>query len=193
MPVRRARRARVEPIMRRHFKQLYILGPLALLSIALVWWLQGTDAVAQGFIGAGAMALEIAPNIVMGLAVAGFITVLVPREKIAELMGEKSRTKGLLLGTVIGSVLPGGPFASFPLILALHKAGADVGALIALLMAWATIGVQRLVIWELPLMGVEFSILRMLVSLPLPIIAGLTARWLIQTYPTVFRLPEPEQ
>lgn len=177
--------------MRRNFKQLFILGPLAVLSIFLVWHFQGLDSVAEGFAEAGMMALGIIPQIAMGLAIAGFITVLVPRERIAALMGAESGAKGMLLGTAIGAILPGGPFASFPLIFSLYNAGADIGSLIALLMAWATIGVQRLLIWEIPLMGAEFSLLRMVVSLPLPIIAGLTARWLVRAYPAIFSLPEP--
>ena len=35
---------------------------------------------------------------------------------------------------------------------------------------------QRVLIWDVPFLGAEFAILRTLVSLPLPILAGLIAR-----------------
>jgi uncharacterized membrane protein YraQ (UPF0718 family) len=80
--------------------------------------------------------------------------------------------------------MPGGPFASFPLVLALSQAGADIGALIAFLVAWAAIGINRLLIWEIPFMGLEFSALRFVSSLPLPLIAGAIARYLWNRYPS---------
>src|SRR5690606_20214012 len=84
----------------------------------------------------------------------------------------------VVLACFLGVVMPGGPFASFPLVYALGRSGAGTGALIAFLVAWATVGFQRLLIWEIPFMGAEFALLRFIVSLPLPIIAGLVASWL---------------
>jgi hypothetical protein len=66
-------------------------------------------------------------------------------------------------------------------------AGADRGALVAYLTSWSLLGFQRVMVWELPLMGVDFALLRSLANLPLPIIAGLLARWLPGIEP---RLPQ---
>jgi uncharacterized membrane protein YraQ (UPF0718 family) len=79
-----------------------------------------------------------------------------------------------------GAITPGGPFTSFPIVHALWVAGADAGALIAYLTAWALIGLNRLIVWELPLMGAEFTVIRTLACLPLPILAGLIARALVR-------------
>jgi hypothetical protein len=67
---------------------------------------------------------------------------------------------------------------SFPLVTALHAAGTGRSALIAYLTSWSTLGLQRILAWELPLMGVEFAALRFVVSLPLPLVAGLVSRLL---------------
>ena len=42
--------------------------------------------------------------------------------------------------------------------------------------AWSLLGVQRLLVWEIPLMGGEFVLLRFAVSAVLPVVAGLIAR-----------------
>jgi hypothetical protein len=45
--------------------------------------------------------------------------------------------------------------------------------------SWELIGIQRIVVWEMPFMGVKFVTFRFVVSLVLPIIAGLIARRLV--------------
>jgi uncharacterized membrane protein YraQ (UPF0718 family) len=67
---------------------------------------------------------------------------------------------------------------SFPLVSALHAAGSGRGTLIAYLTSWATLGLQRILVWEVPLMGFEFAFVRWLASLPLPFIAGGIARFI---------------
>ena len=86
--------------------------------------------------------------------------------------------RGLLLASGAGAATPGGPFTSFPLIHALRAAGAEAGTLMAFLAAWALIGLNRVIVWELPLLGGEFTALRVAACLPLPILVGLLARWL---------------
>ena len=71
-------------------------------------------------------------------------------------------------------------------IAVLGAAGADRGAMIAYVSSWAILGLQRILVWDVPFMGAEFSLLRFLVCLPLPIIAGLIARRL----PLTLRLIE---
>ncbi|MCL6709235.1 permease [Pseudomonas sp. R2.Fl] len=145
--------------------------------------MKGTEAVSARVVDAGYQIVSLLPHLVLGLLIAAAVTVLVPRHRVARWLGADSGMKGLLVATFIGAVMPGGPFASFPLVFALSQAGADIGALIAFLIAWAAIGVNRLVIWEIPFMGLEFSTLRFLSSLPLPIIAGVIARVLCERYP----------
>ena len=70
---------------------------------------------------------------------------------------------------------PGGPAAAFSLLAVLGGAGADRGALIAYITSWAMLGLQRVLVWDVPFMGAEFSLTRLLICLPLPIVAGLIA------------------
>ena len=67
-------------------------------------------------------------------------------------------------------------YGLFSLLAVLGGAGADRGALIAYITSWAMLGLQRVLVWDVPFMGAEFSLTRLLICLPLPIIAGLIAR-----------------
>lgn len=156
------------------FFALCVAGGLA------CWWQGGLPFVRAGLKEAGTLLLMVLPQLAAGLLLGGLVSRLVSRERVAALLGTQSGMRGLLLASALGAVTPGGPFTSFPIVHALWVAGADAGALIAYLTAWALIGLNRLIVWELPLMGVEFTLIRVIVCLPLPILAGLVARALVR-------------
>jgi uncharacterized membrane protein YraQ (UPF0718 family) len=132
--------------------------------------------------------LQTAPRIALALAVAGFLWVTLPRDRVTSLIGTESGLRGLLIATVAGVVTPGGPSSAFPLLAVLGASGADRGAMISYVSSWAILGLQRILVWDVPFMGTEFSLVRFLVCLPLPIVAGLIARRL----PLTLRLVETQ-
>lgn len=119
---------------------------------------------------------DMLPKVLAGCLIAAFLTVLLPREVIGRWLGTDSGVKGILIATVAGIVLPGGPFTIFPIAGALITVGADVSAAIALITSWTLLGINRAVVWEMPFFGIEFVGWRTLMALPLPVIAGLSAR-----------------
>lgn len=148
----------------------------AAVSGGLCLWLGGMDAIERAVASAGRTILLILPMFAAGLLLAGLVHVLVPREGVARWLGAASGLRGLLIAMAVGAFTPGGPFTSFPLVVALAEAGADIGVLVAYLTAWATLGLNRILIWELPLLGADFVALRVAASLPLAVLAGLIAR-----------------
>lgn len=120
----------------------------------------------------------IVPRLGAAMLVAGFVQALLPPEFFARLMGAETGVRGLAIATAAGTVTPGGPMTSFPIVTMLRDCGTGAPALVAYITAWSTLGLQRVFLWEVPLMGVEFAILRFIASLPLGIIAGLTMRLL---------------
>jgi uncharacterized membrane protein YraQ (UPF0718 family) len=159
-------------------RPFWIFAGLAGLSGAACYLALGPSAFfASLHEDLGVFALVL-PKMAAALLIAGFIQVLLPRNKVERWMGEGSGVKGMAVAAGVGVATPGGPMTSFPLVTALQEAGTGRSALIAYLTSWSTLGVQRILTWEIPLMGVEFAVLRFLASLPLPFIAGLTSRWL---------------
>lgn len=149
---------------------------LAVASAAALWWRDGGGVLAEALRHAGGMLLGIAPVIIVALFIGGYVQVLLPRRLVTRWLGDNSGAAGYLLATVAGVITPAGPFGAFPLVVALRHAGAPFDTCVVYLSAWATLGLHRIVIWELPFLGPDFVLLRVLVSLPLPIVAGLTAR-----------------
>jgi hypothetical protein len=52
--------------------------------------------------------------------------------------------------------------------------------MVALMTAWSVLALHRVLSFELPLMGARFVMLRWIVSLPLPLIAGALAALLLR-------------
>jgi uncharacterized membrane protein YraQ (UPF0718 family) len=148
---------------------------LALAAGAATWHWKGEAAFDRAIAEAGAFALFILPRMAAALLIAAFLQALIPREVISRLIGEKAGLRGILIATVAGAATPGGPLTAFPIVVALFATGANKGALIAYLSAWAMFGFQRILVWEYPLMGGEFTLLRVTASLFLPVIAGMIA------------------
>jgi uncharacterized protein len=154
-----------------------MIGALVLWGLAIVlalWALRRSTAKARvAIMTAGERFLEITPRIALALLAAGFIGVLVPSEPVARYIGPDSGFVGILIASVVGGFVPGGPILSFPLVVVLYKAGAGIPQLIAFLTAWSVFAFHRVAIYELTLMGWRFSAVRLISSLVLPPLAGL--------------------
>ena len=57
-----------------------------------------------------------------------------------------------------------------------HVPQVEVGATIAMVVSWTLIGYGRAVAWEMPIMGADFTLWRIVISLPMPILAGALGR-----------------
>ncbi|NNF24877.1 MAG: hypothetical protein HKN63_08760 [Rhodobacteraceae bacterium] len=142
----------------------------------ICWAVRGGDVVALALREDVELLVGLAPRVLVALSIASLIWVMLPRDRVSALVGRKSGVRGLVIATVAGTITPGGPSSAYSLLAVMGAAGADRGALIAYITAWATLGMQRILIWDVPFMGSEFAILRFLVSLLLPVLAGLIAR-----------------
>ena len=162
----------------------WLFVALAVAGGVAVWFLRGPERFYEIAGDDLRLILRQMPLIVAGMLMGGFAQALVPRDLVARWLGRESGWKGLAIATVTGAMTPGGPIVSFPVVAALATAGADMGALVAYLTAWSALAFNRVLIWELPFMGPEFALIRVLSALPLPIIAGLIARALVERYGT---------
>ena len=162
-----------------------IIAALVAVSAALVWRRDGTDGVLEILTHDLSLFGGILPRVLAGCLLGAFISEILPHEKVSRSLGPKSGLKGLLIGTAFGAILPGGPFTAYPVASALLAVGADFGATIAMVVSWTLIGYGRAVAWEIPIMGTDFTLWRIVISLPLPVLAGALGRFVyVRLYPT---------
>ena len=152
---------------------------LALLSGVMVWMLHGGGALGEAVRGAMLLILGIIPVILMAVLLGAYVQALVPPSIARRWVGRDSGMRGLLVATVAGAITPGGPFAAFPLVVGMYRAGASLPVCITYVTAWGVIALQRVLVWEIAFFGLNFVLLRLLVSLPLPLLAGVIAMSLL--------------
>ncbi|HUD96452.1 MAG TPA: hypothetical protein VMO24_02845 [Woeseiaceae bacterium] len=157
-------------------RSFWIFVLIAAASAAVCYAVLGADAFATGAERDKEWLFDLLPRVIAAQVAAGFIWVLVPRDKMTALVQRNSGGRGLLLAMFAGLIMPGGPASAFAFLAILAAAGADRGILVTYITSWALLGIQRIVVWDIPFMGMEFSLLRFVISVPLPIVAGLIAR-----------------
>lgn len=173
------RQEKEKSLLRRSFgASLFVFFGLALGAGFGVYFFKGPIAYERAIQDAWNLMLFIAPRVGAAVLIAAFLQILVPKDVISRLIGENAGIKSVIIATVAGSLTPGGPLTSFPVVIALYAAGANKGALVAYLSSWAIIGMQRIIVWELPLLGPDVTAIRVGASIFLPIIAGTIALYI---------------
>ena len=161
---------------------LFVLA-LVLAGAAFVYRRDGLPGVLHILAEDSWLFLDILPKVLAGCLIGAFVAAILPREIVSRWIGGDSGLTGLVIATAIGAIMPGGPFTIYPLAGALLAIGAGVGPAVAFVTVWTLIGLNRAIIWEAPFLGVDFVTTRMLVSLPMPILAGFFAHWLARVVP----------
>jgi uncharacterized membrane protein YraQ (UPF0718 family) len=155
---------------------LAILLALAIAGAFLTWRRQGIDGVWR-ILGENTQLLVLMlPKIALATLMGALVRRLLPRHLIVRWVGEGSGITGIVIATMAGMILPGGPFTIFPVAAAFLAAGADRGTVIAFISAFLLNGGVRTIIWELPFFGADVVGLRLIVAIWVPVALGLAAR-----------------
>ncbi len=153
-------------------------------ALGCLWAARRDPMILRGALGHARTSLfTVLPIIAIALPTAGFLSELVPERFAATLFGPESGVLGHLAATVAGACIPGGPFVSFPIVLALWSSGAGAAQMVTLISAWSVLGVNRVILWEAPLMGWRFVLLRLAATAWLPPLSGLVAELILVGLP----------
>jgi uncharacterized membrane protein YraQ (UPF0718 family) len=164
---------------------LLILAGICLALACAAIYVGGLPRLRDGITEGTGLIVSVAPQLALGFLMAGLATVLIPSSTVARAVGEGSGLQGILIATAAGALTPGGPFLQFPLVAALMRNGASEGAVAAYLTAWSLLGMQRVLVWELPVLGPTFASVRWGASLLVPIGVGLVV-------PLILRFVRPD-
>ena len=105
---------------------------------------------------------------------------MIPQSLIAGLIGKDTGVTGMIIAAVAGGMMPSGPYLSFPLAMTLFHTGAGQAQIVSFITGWSVYAFYRVIVWELPTMGVRFTVQRLSVSIFLPIIAGVLAGLMLE-------------
>jgi uncharacterized membrane protein YraQ (UPF0718 family) len=149
------------------------LAAVAAILLAFAFW-RGRDLPMAGLMAAGQTLWRNLPILLLGFVVAGLVQVLVPKELISRWLGAQAGVKGVLVACVIGGLVPGSPYAVFPIVASLYRSGASLGAVVGFVSAWSLWSVSRLPV-EMALIDPKAALVRYAVTFAVPPVAGLLA------------------
>jgi uncharacterized membrane protein YraQ (UPF0718 family) len=109
----------------------------------------------------------------------GLFDVWVPREKIEKHIGEDSGWKGTGLVILLAMLQAGPLYGAFPFAYLLWKKGCNIRNIFIYLGAYSTIKIP-MITFEIGFLGVKFSLLRTLISLPVFIAVGYIMEWYLK-------------
>ena len=149
------------------------LTALVLVAVIAAQLIGGGQLILDGLLRSGNLFETVWLRLLLGFTLGGMIRLLIPSALIAKWLGHTSGIRGLLIGSYIAIIMPGGPYITMPVIAAIYSAGAGVGPIIALLTGRALLGVQMLIVWQIPFLGVEIPMARYIACLVLPPLVGM--------------------
>jgi len=150
-----------------------ILAAVAVILLAVAFW-RGGNLPLDGLGAAWGTLWRNLPILLLSFIIAGLAQVLIPKDLITRWLGAGAGIKGVLIGCVAGGLVPGAPYAVFPLVAALYRAGAGLGAVVGFVSAWSLWSVSRLPV-EMALIDPKPALVRYAITFLVPPLAGLLA------------------
>ena len=108
--------------------------------------------------------------------IVGLFDVWVPKEKIQKHIGQESGIKGIAIVVLLAMLQAGPLYGAFPVAYMLWKKGASIKNIFIYLGAFSSLKIPMLGI-EIAYLGIQFTLVRTLVSLPLFIGIGYFMEW----------------
>ncbi|MBE9542339.1 MAG: permease [Proteobacteria bacterium] len=102
----------------------------------------------------------------------GLFEVWVKRQTVEKHFGKEAGIRGYIWAVLLAGTTVGGLYVAFPLAYSLHSKGARLNVIFTYLGASAICRIP-MVIFEVSFMGVKFTAIRLLVSLPLVIVTSI--------------------
>jgi len=150
-------------------KILFFAGYFVVLVVS--WWtgFNPGQEIGRNFISFSATMLGIIPG---AFILIGLFEVWVKRETVERHLGEGSDFRGYLWVILLASTAVGGLYLAFPVAYALYSKGAKLSVIFTYLGAAAVCRIP-MAIFEASFLGIKFTVIRWLVSLPLVIITSI--------------------
>ena len=149
-----------------------IVGISAYIAFILFSFITGFDPgkqIGKNFITFSVDMLEILP---CAFVLIGLFEIWVKKETVEKHFGKESGIRGYMWAVLLASTTVGGLYVAFPIAYSLYNKGAKLSIIFTYIGASAICRVP-MTIFEASFMGIKFSAIRLLVSLPLVIISSI--------------------
>ena len=166
--------------MRKNFQKIrpyiWLLVFAVFILLSLVFDIQPGKTITTNFTNSFIEMITFIPFLFI---IVGLFDVWVPKEKIEKHIGQGSGLKGILLVTLLAMLQAGPLYGAFPVAYMLYKKGASIRNIFIYLGAFSSLKIPMLGM-EIGYLGIQFTLIRTIVSLPLFIGIGYLMEWYLK-------------
>jgi len=149
-------------------KIVCISGYIVFLVVSFVLGFNTGKEIGYNFVSFSVDMLKILPG---AFILIGLFEVWVKRETVERHLGEESGIRGYIWAILLAGTTVGGLYVAFPVAYALYSKGAKLSVIFTYVGAAAICRIP-MAIFEASFLGIKFTAIRLLVSLPLVIITS---------------------
>jgi uncharacterized membrane protein YraQ (UPF0718 family) len=153
-------------------KVLMIIGLAGYAAFIIASWIFDFNTgkeIGDNFVSFSVEMLKILP---CAFILIGLFEAWVKRETVEKQFGEKSGIRGYIWAVLLAGTTVGGLYIAFPVAYSLLNRGAKLSVIFTYIAASAICRVP-MTIFEASFLGVKFTVIRLLVSLPLVVLTSI--------------------
>ena len=139
------------------------------LIVSLIFGFNPGKEIGYNFVSFSVYMIQLLP---CAFILIGLFEVWVKRETIERHFGEESGIRGYIWAVLLAGTTVGGLYVAFPVAYSLYNKGAKLSVIFTYLGATAICRVP-MAIFEASFLGIKFTAIRLLVSLPLVIVTSI--------------------
>ena len=149
--------------LRKHKNYIWVAAYVILTILSFIFGFNPGKAIFTNFAKSFVEMITFVPFLFI---IVGLFDVWVPKEKIQKHIGQESGIKGIALVVLLAMLQAGPLYGAFPVAYLLYRKGASIRNIFIYLGAFSSMKIPMLGI-EIGYLGIKFSLVRTLVSLPL--------------------------
>lgn len=154
--------------MKAKFPVILIIAYASFIAFSLVSGFQPGKDIGWNFLSFTLSMLKILPG---AFILIGLFQVWVSKERVEKHLGEDSSIMSFLWVMLLAGTTVGGLYVAFPVAWALYEKGARLQVVLAYI-GFAAVCRIPMIIFEASFMGIKFTLVRLLVSIPLVVISS---------------------
>ncbi len=155
--------------MKGKFPLVLMTAYAAFVIFSLLYGYQPGKEIGANFLSFVLSMLKILPG---AFILIGLFEVWISREKVQKHLGEESSILSYVWVMLLAGTTVGGLYVAFPVAWALYEKGAKINVVLAYV-GFAAVCRVPMIIFEASFMGIKFTVIRLLVSIPLVLISSL--------------------
>jgi uncharacterized protein len=152
-------------------RTLWTLIAVGLILAGAAWVDGGPELAFDGLVEGGRLLWTVSLQLLLAFLIAGLAQALIDEETVVRWLGTAAGWRGLLLSSLGGAFVPGGPYVYYPIAASLFSSGASLGALVAFIAAKNLWAFSRLPL-EFALLGPNLTLIRFALTLVVPPLLG---------------------